>query len=330
MFEFKDPYYLFLLLFIPFLVYYFEKRERKLQPRITFPSGVVFEGIRPTWRSVLSRYWYWTRIILFTLIVLALARPRSGTKKQTIHTEGIDILLVIDISTSMKAKDFRPNRLQAAKKIAIDFVKGRYSDRIGVVSFAGESFTQCPLTIDYDVVTHSLANLRFAAEEWDGTAIGNAIATGVDRLRNSKAKSKVMILLTDGRNNRGEIDPKTAAQLAKTFGIKIYTIGAGTRGKAYYPVQTPFGVRDMLIQVDIDEDLLKEIAKITGGKYFRATDNETLRNIYQTINSLEKTKFEVKEFINYKELFYYYVLAALFLFIVFQLLEWFVVKPLPE
>ncbi|GAB4180445.1 MAG: VWA domain-containing protein [Calditrichia bacterium] len=293
---------------------------------MVFPSGAPFVRIRKTFRYYLIRYWYVTRIIVFVLIVIALARPRAGTRKQTIHTEGIDIVLVMDISTSMKAMDFSPNRLVAAQNIAAEFVQGRISDRIGLVAFAKESFTQCPLTIDYNVVINSIKGLNFASPEWDGTAIGNAIATGVDRVRTSKAKNKIMILLTDGRNNAGEIDPRTAAELAKTFNVKIYTIGCGTRGMANYPVQG----RIMKVQVDIDDELLKEIADITGGKYFRATDNTALRQIYKTIDSMEKSKIEIKEFINYKENFVIYVIASIVVLLISLVLENTVLRVIPD
>lgn len=330
MFEFYSPYYLLLLLLVPVLIWYYERRRKNIEPRMIFPSGEILKQTRWTLRTIYARYNYVTRILIFILIVFALARPRAGTKKQIIHTEGIDIVLAIDISTSMQAMDFTPNRLEAAKKIAIDFVRGRISDRIGVISFAGESFTQCPLTIDYNIVIRSLHNLNFATQEWDGTAIGNAIATAVNRLKSSKAKSKVVILLTDGVNNTGEIDPKTAAQLAKTFNIKIYTIGAGTKGTANYPVITPFGKRVVPMKVEIDEELLKEIASITGGKYFRATDNQTLKQIYEKINKLEKSRIEVKEFINYKELFVYFVLGAFLLSLLLFIIENYLLRTIPE
>jgi len=228
-----------------------------------------------------------------------------------VHTEGIDIIIALDISSSMLAEDFHPkNRIVAAKEVGKEFISGRKSDRIGLVVFAGESYTQCPLTLDYDMVKEFMDRVDVGAIE-DGTAIGMAIATGLNRLRESKVKSKIIILLTDGQNNRGEIDPLTAAQAATPLSVKIYTIGVGSEGMAPYPVQTPFGVRYQNMEVKIDEELLKQVASITGGKYFRATDADKLREIYRIIDQMEKTEIEVKEYRSYTELFLPYALAAL-------------------
>ncbi len=265
------------------------------------------------------------------LIIIGLARPQSGTRKQEITTEGIDIMLILDVSSSMKAEDFKPkNRLEAAKAVAKEFVQGRNNDRIGLVIFAGEAFTQCPLTLDYGVLTDLLDKIQIAPESWDGTAIGNGIATSVVRLKDSKAKSKVIILLTDGRNNAGEINPLTAAQVAQTFDIRVYTIGAGTRGSAMYPVDDPlFGRRYVSMPVEIDEDLLRKIADQTGGEYFRATDTEKLRQIYQEINEMEKTKIQVKEFTKYRELYVNYAGAGLILLILEILMLNTILRKLP-
>jgi Ca-activated chloride channel family protein len=244
-----------------------------------------------------------------------LARPQSTSKEEKITTKGIDIVLAMDVSSSMLAEDFRPkNRIEAAKMVAKEFIKGRKNDRIGLVVFAGESFTQCPLTLDYGVLYTILDHLKVASKDWDGTAIGMGLATAINRLKDSKAKSKVIILLTDGRNNRGQIDPITAARMAKAFGIRVYTIGTGTRGTAMYPVQDPlWGTRYVPMRVDIDEDLLRQIARITGGKYFRATSTEKLREIYKEISKMEKTKIEVKEYTRYEEFFVYFLALALVL-----------------
>lgn len=269
-------------------------------------------------RQRLRHFLYWLRLVALGLLILGLARPQSGARQQEITTEGIDIMMVMDVSTSMLAEDFKPkNRLEAAKTVAEEFIKGRTNDPIGLVIFAGEAFSQCPLTLDYGVVTQILDKLQVAPREWDGTAIGNGLATAVDRLKNGKAKSKVVILLTDGENNAGEVDPITAAQVAQAFNIRVYTIGAGTRGTALYPVDDPiFGRRYVPMQVNIDEKLLRRIAATTGGRYFRATDTRKLRAIYKEIGQLEKTKIEVKEFTRYSELFFYYVLGALALIVV--------------
>jgi Ca-activated chloride channel family protein len=217
-------------------------------------------------------------------------------------TEGIDIVLLLDVSGSMVAEDFTPNRIGAAKQVAEDFIDGRQNDRIGLVIFSGVSFTQCPLTTDYGVLKNLLHQVKNGMVV-DGTAIGMAIANGVNRLKDSKAKSKVMILLTDGVNNRGEIDPITAAKIAATYGVRIYTVGVGAQGEAPYPVQTPFGIRRQLIPVDLDEKGLSTIAEMTGGKYFRATDNDKLKAIYKEIDKLERTKIEVTAYKRYTELF---------------------------
>jgi Ca-activated chloride channel family protein len=274
-----------------------------------------------TWRQRARQHGYVIRLIILSLVILGLARPQSGTRQQEITTEGIDIMLILDVSSSMKAEDFKPkNRIEAAKQVAKEFITGRNNDRIGLVIFAGEAFTQCPLTLDYGVLTDLLDKIQVAPESWDGTAIGNGIATAVMRLKDSRAKSKVVILLTDGRNNSGEINPLTAAQVAQTFDIRIYTIGAGTRGSAMFPIDDPiFGRRYVSMPVEIDEELLQNIANQTEGRYFRATDTEKLRDIYQEINEMEKTKIQVKEFTKYRELYINYAGAGLIL-LLFELL----------
>jgi Ca-activated chloride channel family protein len=243
-----------------------------------------------------------------------MARPQSGEKGEEILTEGVDIILAIDVSSSMKAEDFKPkNRLHVAKQVVADFIRGRKNDRLGMVVFAAKSFTQCPLTLDYGILLSFLDQIDIGMIE-DGTAIGMALATCVNRLRDSDAKSKVVILLTDGINNRGEIDPITAAKTAKAMGVKIYTIGAGKRGSALYPVDDPiFGRRYVRMPVEIDEETLQEIARLTGGRYYRATDGEALANIYREIGEMEKTEIKTKEYIRYTELFWYFLLPAMVL-----------------
>ena len=250
------------------------------------------------------------RMVALALFILALARPQSVSSRQNISTEGIDIVLEIDLSGSMVAEDFNPNRIEAAKQVASDFIDGRSNDRIGLVVFSAQSFTQCPLTTDYPVLKSLLKEVKNGMIE-DGTAIGLAIANGVNRMKDSKAKSKVMILLTDGVNNRGEIDPITAARIAATYGVRIYTVGVGAQGEAPYPVQTPFGIRRQMIPVDLDEKALTQIADMTGGKYFRATDNRTLKNIYKEIDKLERTKIDVTAYKRYSELYGGWLLAGL-------------------
>ena len=250
------------------------------------------------------------RIVALTLIIIALARPRSSTETEKVDTEGIDIVFAMDVSTSMLARDFEPDRISAAKDIAIEFIAQRPSDRMGIVVFAGESYTQCPLTTDRATLINLMKDVQTDLIE-DGTAIGNGLATAVARMKDSDAKSRVIILLTDGVNNRGEIAPATAAEIAKTFGVRVYTIGIGTRGEAPYPVMTQWGVELRKMPVEIDEDLLKSIAESTGGRYFRATDNTKLSEIYSEINQMEKVRTTVDSFPIYKELFGKYALWAL-------------------
>lgn len=250
------------------------------------------------------------RLAALCLIVVCIARPRSRTEVERIDTEGIDIMLAVDVSTSMLARDFTPDRLSAAKDISIEFISQRPSDRMGIVVFAGESYTQCPLTTDRATLINLMKEVQTDLIE-DGTAIGNGLATAVGRMKDSDAKSRVVILLTDGVNNRGEVDPAMAAEIAKTYGVRVYTIGIGREGEAPYPVQTPWGPDVQMVKVQIDEPLLKQIAEQTGGKYFRADDNTKLAEIYGEIGQMEKTRTTVDSFPVYKDLFPRYALAAL-------------------
>jgi Ca-activated chloride channel family protein len=268
------------------------------------------------------------RSLAFALLVVVLARPQSVDSWRNTTTEGIDIVLALDISTSMLAEDLKPNRLEAAKSIASSFIAGRDNDNIGLVVFAAESFTQCPLTTDHAVLMNLFGSIQSGMIE-DGTAIGLGLANAVSRIKESQAKSKVIILLTDGTNNRGEIDPITAAELAKTFGIRVYTIGVGTIGKAPYPFRTANGVVYQNIDVVIDEEPLKQIAGMTGGVYFRATDNTKLQGIYQEIDQLEKTKIEVQEYSKREEEYRPFALWALFLLVLEFSLRLFVLRSLP-
>lgn len=260
--------------------------------------------------SVLRHAPFVLRTIALCLIIIAIARPRSSSKIDKIDTEGIDIVLAMDVSTSMLARDFKPDRISAAKDIAVEFIAQRPSDRMGIVVFAGEAYTQCPLTTD----RATLINLMKEVETGlitDGTAIGNGLATAIARMSSSDAKSRVVILLTDGVNNTGEVAPMTAAEIAKTYGVRVYTIGVGANGMAPYPVMTPWGPDVQQMEVEIDEPLLKDIAAQTGGRYFRATDNTKLSEIYSEINRMEKARTTVDSFPIYKELFSGYALAAL-------------------
>jgi Ca-activated chloride channel family protein len=300
---FADPEYLFGLLAIPLLVIWYVRRHRSSTSDIRFSTLLPFAHVRPALKERLRHVPFILRMLLIALLVVAFARPQTTSEGENMYTEGIDIVLLLDISGSMLAEDFRPNRIEAAKDVAQKFIDGRTHDRIGLVIFAGESFTQCPMTLDYRVLKNLLRQVKSGMVE-DGTAIGMAIAQGVNRLKDSKTKSKVIILMTDGVNNRGEIDPLTATQIAGTFGIRIYTIGVGTIGEAPYPVQTPFGIRYQNVPVDVDEKTLQKIAELSKGQYFRATNNRSLRLIYNEIDDMEKTRIEVTTYRSYTELFY--------------------------
>ncbi len=268
------------------------------------------------------------RTVALSMIIIAIARPRSSSKMDKIDTEGIDIVLAMDVSTSMLARDFTPDRISAAKDIAIEFISQRPSDRIGIVVFAGESYTQCPLTTDRATLINLMKEIQTGLIE-DGTAIGNGLATAVARMQGSDAKSRVVILLTDGVNNRGEITPQTAADIAKTYGIRVYTIGVGANGTAPYPVITPWGVQMQDVEVEIDDDLLKGIAETTGGRYFRATDNTKLSEIYSEINKMEKARTTIDSFPVYKELFMDFALVALICLLLEVVFNAFILKRLP-
>ncbi len=292
---YKNPEYFYLLfLLIPMIAWYIF-RYRKSGASIRYSSLMGFSNIQRSWKHYLRHAPFVLQLIGITFLTIALARPQSSNSWEDVTTEGIDIVVSLDISSSMLAQDFSPNRLEAAKDVATQFISGRQNDKMGLVVFAGESFTQCPLTTDHAVLINLFNDLESGIIE-DGTAIGNGLATAVSRLRESDAISKVIILLTDGENNRGEIAPATAAELAKTYGIRVYTIGVGTIGTAPYPVQTAFGTQLMDVEVNIDEETLQKIADITDGRYFRATNNDKLVEIYNEIDQLEKSKIEVKEY----------------------------------
>ena len=307
--EFAHPDFFYLLLFIPLLVFWYWKRKNRGHADIQISSLKGFEETGRTFRQYFHPILFAFRLLAIALLIIALARPQSSTSWQNVTTEGIDIILVIDISGSMLAQDFKPNRLEASKKVAMEFIAGRPTDRIGLVVFSGESFTQCPLTTDHSVLKNLFGSIKSGMIE-DGTAIGMGLATAVNRLKDSKAKSKVIILLTDGVNNAGLIAPLTAAEIANTFNIRAYTIGVGTKGLAPYPFKTPFGIRYQDIEVKIDEEVLREIADMTGGKYFRANNNKKLEDIYDEIDQLEKSKIEVTEYRKKTEQFLPFAFAA--------------------
>jgi len=308
--KFANPAFLWLFLLLPAIGYYLWWRRKKMIIDLQFSSLKVFRKVPKSLRERIRHVPLGLRMMAVVLFIIALARPQSVSDKQNVLTEGIDIVLELDISGSMMAEDFNPNRIEAAKQVASEFIDGRANDRIGLVVFSAESFTQCPLTTDYPVLKNLLREVKNGMIA-DGTAIGLAIANGVNRLKDSKTKSKVMILLTDGVNNRGEIDPITAARIATTYGIRIYTVGVGAQGEAPYPVQTPFGIRRQMVPVDLDEKVLTQVANMTGGKYYRATDNRKLKAIYKEIDQLERTKIEVTAYKRYSELYGGWLLAGL-------------------
>jgi len=305
---FAHPWYFLLLLLIPLMLLWRWFRRDKQHASIKLSSLQAIG--KPTFKARLRPFLYWLKLFAFTSLVFALARPQNALKEQKVNTEGIDIVIATDVSGSMLARDFQPDRLEASKNTAVEFIANRENDRIGLVVFAGESFTQCPITSDHEVLKKLTSEIKSGIIA-DGTAIGMGLATAVNRLRDSEAKSKVIVLLTDGVNNQGFIDPLTAAQTAEEFEIKVYTIGVGKTGTAPYPARDLFG-RTVLqnVEVQIDEELLKQIAKQTGGKYFRATNNRSLQNIYKEIDKLEKTEVEVTTIKRYKEQFHPFALFA--------------------
>ena len=308
---FEYPALLWLLV-IPalMLVHYVYIELSGRRPHLRVPDVKFWKAGGRSVLGVIRHLPFLLRTIALVMIIIAIARPRSSTKLDKIDTEGIDIVLAMDVSTSMLARDFTPDRISAAKDIAIEFISQRPSDRMGIVVFAGESYTQCPLTTDRATLINLMKEIETGLIE-DGTAIGNGLATAVARMQNSDAKSRVVILLTDGVNNSGEITPQTAADIAKTYGIRVYTIGVGANGTAPYPVMTPWGVQMQNVEVEIDENLLKNIAETTGGRYFRATDNTKLSEIYSEINKMEKARTTIDSFPIYKELFTGFALIAL-------------------
>ncbi len=314
---FAEPLFLYLLISIPAIIAFYILKQQSVTASLRMPGLQSFAYVGITFRHYLRHILFALRTIALTLLIIVLARPQKTDKFQDISTEGIDIVLTQDISGSMLARDFRPDRLEASKNIATEFISGRPYDRIGLVVFSGESFTQCPLTTDHAVLINLLREIQSGMIE-DGTAIGMGLATAVNRIKDSKAKSKVIILLTDGVNNRGEIAPATAAGIAKTFGIRVYTIGVGTQGMAPYPVQTPYGIQYQDMPVEIDEAILREIAQNTGGKYFRATDNDKLIQVYREIDKLEKSKIDVRQFSRKEEKFLFPAILA-FCMLIFEI-----------
>ena len=319
---FANKEMLWLLLVIPGIIAWYIWKNKTYNPELKVSSTQGFEGLQQPLKYYFRHSLIGLRILAISLLILVLARPQSRSSWKDVKTEGIDIVMALDISTSMLAKDLRPNRLEAAKEVAQDFIDSRPNDRIGLVIFSGESFTQCPLTTDHAVIKNLFTGIQTGMVK-DGTAIGNGLATAISRVKDSNAKSKVVILLTDGINNQGSVAPLTAAEIAKAFGVRVYTIGIGTIGRALYPVSMyPDGTFQYDYQdVNIDEKSLAEIGELTGGKYFRATDNEKLKEIYQEIDRLEKTIFEEKNFTNKAEHFLPFAITAALLLLIEFLLQ---------
>ena len=319
---FANPIFFWLLLTIPLLIYwsYFSKKNQYASMIVT--STQLLKKNESTFKIRLLLLLPLIKILGIIFLIIALARPQNSKVNETVLNEGLDIILSLDISGSMLAQDFKPNRIEAAKKVASDFILNRPTDRIGLVIFSGESFTQCPLTTDQNVLLEQVKNIRSGLLE-DGTAIGMGLATAVERLRNSKAKTKIIILMTDGVNNSGLIDPITALEIAKAYKIRVYTIGVGSMGSAPYPVQDQQGNTTMQqMPVQIDEALMQKISLETGGQYFRATDNQSLDKVYNNIDKLEKTTIEIQSFKRYAELFFAYAFIGLILLLLAFILKY--------
>lgn len=325
---FAYPAAFLLLVLIPLMIWWYIRGQRRSHSSLLFSRFDILASYRKTTKERFLHVPIALRCLVIACISIALARPQSFSSNEDTYTEGIDIAIALDLSGSMLATDFKPNRIEAAKKLTSDFIDERRNDRIGLVIFSKEAFTQCPLTVDYKVLKGLLSEVKNGMVE-DGTAIGNALANCINRLRDSTVKSKVVILLTDGVNNAGEIDPLTAAELAKAYGVRVYTIGIGTMGQAPYPVQTPLGITYQMMPVEIDEALLKKIATETGGQYYRATGNDKLSEVYQDIDKLEKSKISTTSYRHKKELFYPWAAAALILLLSELLLGQLYLRKLP-
>jgi len=307
---FAHPDFLYGLIAVPLAIIWYVFRHNKQQAYLQFSDTSLFTGYSKSWKVYFRHSLFALRWLAISLLIVSIARPQTSSSKQNLTIEGIDIIISLDVSGSMLARDLKPDRLEASKDVAVEFIKNRPNDRIGLVIFSGETFTQVPLTTDHSVLINMFTDIKSGMIE-DGTAIGDGLATAVSRLRDSKAISKVVILLTDGVNNAGSVDPMTAAEIAKVFGIRVYTVGVGSYGTAPYPVQTPFGIQLRDMKVDIDEPLLQNIANQTDGRYFRATSNKQLEEIYREIDQLERSKIDVTEFKRKHEEFFLLAVLAL-------------------
>ncbi len=326
--DWANPEYFYLLLLIPLLVVWYWFRHNKTQAEVVYSDLDAFSGVKKSPRTWLIHGLFILRILALMLLIVALARPQYTSSKQNVQIEGIDIVMTMDVSGSMLARDFQPDRLEAAKDVAEDFIKGRPNDRVSVVIFSGEAFTQVPLTTDHAMISNLFKEIQSGMIE-DGTAIGDGLATSVSRLKDSEAISKVIILITDGVNNSGSVDPMSAAEMAKMFGIRVYTVGIGTMGMAPYPVQTPYGIQLQQMKVQIDEELLQKIATTTGGQYFRADNNNKLKAIYKEIDQLERSKIDVQEFKKKHESYLIFALAAFLFFAMETTLRYLYFKRIP-
>jgi Ca-activated chloride channel family protein len=326
--EFANPVYLYLLLIIPLLIVWYIFKNNKSFAEIQFSSFSPFKNVKKTFKQRMYHLLFVLRLLVISLLIIVLARPQSSLSKRNVSIEGIDIVLAYDISSSMLAEDFKPNRLEAGRDVGLQFINGRPNDRIGLVIFSGEAFTQCPLTSDHGVLKSLFLSVKTGIIE-DGTALGDGLATAVSRIKDSKAISKVIILMTDGVSNMGSVDPLSAADIAKLFGVRVYTIGIGTTGVAPYPFKTPFGIQYQNMEVKIDEALLKQISKITNGNYYRATSKSKLENIFKEIDKLEKSKIDVTEFHKKSEEFLYFILLAAFLLIVEIIVRYTIYRTIP-
>ncbi len=325
---FANPWIFILLLFPLAFILWHLLWARRIYPSLTLP---ILEGVKlhaKPLRGNMKKYLFVLRVLSFVLLIIALARPQISLTEEEVNTEGIDIIIAIDVSGSMLARDFQPNRLEASKQRAIEFIKERPNDRIGIVVFAGESFTQCPLTIDHLMLDRLVNEIENGLIE-DGTALGMGLATSVIRLKESEAVSKVVILLTDGVNNAGSVDPLTAVEAAMEYGIRVYTIGVGRRGMAPYPMQTAFGIRYQNVEVEIDEELLKKIARQTEGKYFRATNNEALGNVYEEIDQLERSRIQVTRLTRETEEFHWFLMMGTLLLLLETGLRYTLLRTIP-
>ena len=329
LFYINHPWMLTLLLVIVPIIYWHQHKKKKLLSVMKWPSIGSLPNQGVSFKAMLFKSLFPLRILSISLIIIALSRPQLENSSENLSINGIDLMMVNDISGSMLAEDLSPNRLEAAKTVAADFIESRPNDRIGIVAFSGAAFTQCPITADHEMLLTLVKQLRSGMIK-DGTAIGDGLMIAIDRLRNSDAQSKVIILLTDGINNAGFVDPQTAASIAKMYGVRIYTIGVGSKGKAKYPFvdQRGFKIYDY-IDVMIDEEMLTDIATGTDGKYFRATDNKSLENIYKEIDQLEKTRINISRLINRKDIFFYPLAFALILLLIEGVLRFAVIKIKP-